>query len=635
MSTLKVNTITTVDGTGNIVVSRPLSGSGASLTSLPAANLTGTLPAISGANLTGVTATPADNSITLAKLAPGTDGNLITYDASGDPAHVATGTAGHVLTSGGAGVAPTFAANTHIPADNSVTGAMIAMGSDAAGDVLTYNGTDYIRLAKGTAAQVLKMNAGATAVEWATDADTIGMAIPGSSVAGDTLYHNGTIYTRLAKGTAAQTLKMNAGATAPEWVTVAAASSTSDAHDSVLAATTPTSGEGGEGKLTETYNNGSSGVGATLTNDGTQAAFAVDGMTTVVGSRILVKNQGSEMGGGNSNGIYTVTTVGSGSVNWVLTRATDADTPAKFSAGAHCFVDGGVVNEGTAWYFHTGDATAAVDFENSDIEFRIFLGGVQSPYNSITGDLLYFNGTKYTRLTAGGSANKVLTMNSSANAPTWAAAGMAIPGSSVAGDTLYHNGTIYTRLAKGTAAQVLTMNSGATAPEWAAAGGGGGPTVVSATLTNGASSYTFSSLPSGITRMQLWFYEVSLSGTDELLVQFGDSGGIETSNYTTASGRIMVYNGTSSAISNNGGFIIRLFEAAGDWSGVYNFWKMAAYWVGAHSGYQASTSSATTGGGNKAGLSTLTQIKIRPSGSNTFTVAGSFVSKIDLLYWQD
>ena len=52
MSTLKVDTIDTTDGTGNITVSRPLSGSGASLTSLPAANLTGTLPAISGANLT-------------------------------------------------------------------------------------------------------------------------------------------------------------------------------------------------------------------------------------------------------------------------------------------------------------------------------------------------------------------------------------------------------------------------------------------------------------------------------------------------------------------------------------------------------------------------------------------------------
>ena len=52
----------------------------------------------------------ADNAVTLAKMAGGTDGNLITYDASGDPAHVATGTATHVLTSNGAGAAPTFQA---------------------------------------------------------------------------------------------------------------------------------------------------------------------------------------------------------------------------------------------------------------------------------------------------------------------------------------------------------------------------------------------------------------------------------------------------------------------------------------------------------------------------------------------
>ena len=50
----------------------------------------------------------ADNSVTLAKMAGGTDGNLITYDASGDPAYVTTGTSGQVLTSGGVGVAPTF-----------------------------------------------------------------------------------------------------------------------------------------------------------------------------------------------------------------------------------------------------------------------------------------------------------------------------------------------------------------------------------------------------------------------------------------------------------------------------------------------------------------------------------------------
>ena len=54
------------------------------------------------------THTPDDNSVTLAKMAHGTDGELITYDATGAPANVAVGTSGQVLTSGGVGVAPTF-----------------------------------------------------------------------------------------------------------------------------------------------------------------------------------------------------------------------------------------------------------------------------------------------------------------------------------------------------------------------------------------------------------------------------------------------------------------------------------------------------------------------------------------------
>ena len=50
----------------------------------------------------------ADDAVTLAKLASGTDGELITWDASGDPAAVAAGTSGQILTSNGAGAAPTF-----------------------------------------------------------------------------------------------------------------------------------------------------------------------------------------------------------------------------------------------------------------------------------------------------------------------------------------------------------------------------------------------------------------------------------------------------------------------------------------------------------------------------------------------
>ena len=54
--------------------------------------------------------TPAvtDANVTLAKLASGTDGNLISYDTSGNPVAVATGNDGQVLTSAGAGAVPTF-----------------------------------------------------------------------------------------------------------------------------------------------------------------------------------------------------------------------------------------------------------------------------------------------------------------------------------------------------------------------------------------------------------------------------------------------------------------------------------------------------------------------------------------------
>jgi len=59
--------------------------------------------------VTGATClTIANNVIGLAELAGGTDGNLFTFDACGDPAFVATGNCGQVLTSAGVGAAPSF-----------------------------------------------------------------------------------------------------------------------------------------------------------------------------------------------------------------------------------------------------------------------------------------------------------------------------------------------------------------------------------------------------------------------------------------------------------------------------------------------------------------------------------------------
>jgi hypothetical protein len=62
----------------------------------------------------------ADDSVTLDKMASGTDGNLITYDASGNPAAVSTGSLGNVLTSSGAGAPPTMSMPSTITSDTSV-----------------------------------------------------------------------------------------------------------------------------------------------------------------------------------------------------------------------------------------------------------------------------------------------------------------------------------------------------------------------------------------------------------------------------------------------------------------------------------------------------------------------------------
>ena len=58
-----------------------------------------------------------DSIISLPKLTDGTDGNLISYDASGNPVAVATGSDGQVLTSTGAGSPPAFEA---LPASGSM-----------------------------------------------------------------------------------------------------------------------------------------------------------------------------------------------------------------------------------------------------------------------------------------------------------------------------------------------------------------------------------------------------------------------------------------------------------------------------------------------------------------------------------
>ena len=105
---------------------------------------------------------------------------------------------------------------------------------------------------------------------------------------------------------------------------------------------------------TATYNNGTSGVGATLTNAGAQAALVVDGVTMTAGdvssaTRILIKNQAS----GAQNGVYVLTNQGSISTNWSMVRSTDMDTAGigadTVSPGDTFYVIAGSTQATTSW----------------------------------------------------------------------------------------------------------------------------------------------------------------------------------------------------------------------------------------------------------------------------------------------
>lgn len=109
--------------------------------------------------------------------------------------------------------------------------------------------------------------------------------------------------------------------------------------------------------LTATYANGVGGVGATLTNSGTQVPIEIDGVALSASDRILVKNQSA----GAQNGVYEVTTVGTISTNWVLTRVTDFDAwgSGDIEYGALFFVSSGTINE-KKYYYCSNTTTVTV-----------------------------------------------------------------------------------------------------------------------------------------------------------------------------------------------------------------------------------------------------------------------------------
>ena len=237
-------------------------------------------------------------------------------------------------------------------------------------------------------------------------------------------------------------------------------------HAACAAATTGTlaSITGG----TVTYNNGTAGVGATLTLS--VALTVLDGYTLLNGDRVLVKNEATQA----NNGIYTWATGGT-----VLTRATDFDTAAEMASGDFTFVTNGTLYANTGWV-QTDPVTVV---GTSPVTWVQFSGA--GAYTAGTG--LTLAGTQFsitnTAVTAGayGSATQVGTFTVNAQGQ------LTLAGNTTVTPAV---GSI-TGLGTGVAT-ALAVNTGSTGA-FAVMGSAASFTTVASTIATGTAPFTVAS----------------------------------------------------------------------------------------------------------------------------------------------
>lgn len=93
-----------------------------------------------------------------------------------------------------------------------------------------------------------------------------------------------------------------------------------------------------------TYNNGASGIGATLTQN-SAAVVVIDGYTLGLNERVLFKNQSTTA----NNGVYYISTLGTGLIPAVFTRVLDYDQPSDMNNTGAIPVVNGTLNAATSW----------------------------------------------------------------------------------------------------------------------------------------------------------------------------------------------------------------------------------------------------------------------------------------------
>jgi hypothetical protein len=182
-------------------------------------------------------------------------------------------------------------------------------------------------------------------------------------------------------------------------------------------------------------NGAGNGVGATLTNSGTQVTLSVDGIATANTDRILIYTQANAV----QNGVYVVTDIGSASTNWILTRSDDTDTygfdsPNALSEGSTFFVQEGNTGKGETY---TCNTPGVITFGTTNINFtqissaQIYSAGTGLTLNSTTFSI---SNTAVTAGTYGDAGNvSTITVNAQGQLTNVVNTAIVVPSSSVTG----------------------------------------------------------------------------------------------------------------------------------------------------------------------------------------------------------
>ena len=303
-----------------------------------------------------------------------------------------------------------------------------------------------------------------------------------------------------------------------------------------------------------TYNNGTGGVGATLTGNA-NGALTVDGYTFTSpaddGTRILIKNQSN----GAENGVYTLTQAGNSSPGapFILTRSTDMDSVGtgvdQIDEGDFFLVTNGTANVNTAWVQQTPPpitiGTTAIVFQqfSAPITYTAGTGLSESPTYT-------FNIANIGTAGTYGSASSVpvITTNAQGQVTGVTPTAIAISGSAVSGNITGQAGSVANALTAGTFLTSGGTYDGSAARTFAvdATDANTASKVVARDASGNFSAGTITATLSGSATSATTATNLAGGAANQLAVQTG-SGATGFVPAPTLSGQTVTWNGSSIA----------------------------------------------------------------------------------------